>query len=301
MFSEFRGFSKIISFIVSGIFLMVFTWDGKSQEPADTVKLWKKGGMISLNFSQVSLHNWAAGGKSSASGVFMFNTFFNYKKDKFSWDNALDLRYGFLKEKDKYLVKSDDKIDFHTKLGIQAVKNWNYAFLAGFKSQFAPGYKYPDIDVAISRFFAPAYLNFAAGMDYKTDNISILLSPLAGKFTFVTDEELSNAGAFGVEPGKKSRGELGAYLKFEGKATLMKNVDLQSKLDLFSNYFHNPQNIDVDWKIQVNMKVNDFLSANLVTHLVYDDDVKILDKNTGRSVPRLQFMEMFGAGLSYKF
>jgi hypothetical protein len=153
---------------------------------------------------------------------------------------------------------------------------------------------------------APGYLNLAAGMDYKTDKISVFISPVTGKFTFVTDEELSAVGSFGVDAGKKARSEIGAFVKFEGKTDVVKNVTLQTKLDLFSNYIHNPQNIDVDWSMLLNMKVNEFLSANLVSHLIYDDDISIpVDKNgdgiIDESGPRIQFMEMFGAGLSFKF
>lgn len=296
-FNHVNKFLVIASFLV----LTVTPVSVKSQETADSLKNWKRGGLITLNFSQVSLTNWAAGGKSSASGVFMLNTFANYKKEKLSWDNSIDMSYGFLKEKEKDLVKSDDKIDVNSKIGIEASNKWNYSFLGNFKSQFAPGYNYPNTTDVISQFLAPGYLNIAAGMDYKTEKISLFLSPATGKFTFVTEENLSELGAFGVDPGKKSRSEMGAFLKFEGKTTLVKNVDFQTKLDLFSNYFNNPQNIDVDWKILINMKVNEYLSANLVSHLIYDDDVKILDSETGKSAPRVQFMEMFGAGLSFKF
>lgn len=272
-----------------------------SQEKADSLDHWKKGGLITVNFSQVSLTNWAAGGKSSGSGVFMANIFANLKKGNISWDNSADLSYGFLKEKDNDLVKSDDKIDLSTKLGIRASGKWNYSAMANFKSQFAPGYNYPNTTDEISRFLAPGYLNFAVGMDYKTEKISVLISPSTGKFTFVNSDELSAAGAFGVDPGSKSRSELGAFVKFEGKTELVKNVSLQTKLDLFSNYFKNPQNIDIDLNILINMKINEFLSANLVSHIIYDDDVKILNPDTGSSVPRIQLMEMFGAGLSVKF
>ena len=261
----------------------------------------RSGGVFTLNFSQISLTNWIPGGKSSASGVFMLNSFSNYKKDDLSWDNSADLSYGFLKEKENDLIKSNDKIDLSSKLGIKATEKWNYSGLANFKSQFAPGYNNPDVTNAISRFMAPGYLTFALGMDYKTDNISVFISPLTGKFTFVTDDDLSAAGSFGVDPGKKSRSEIGAFFKFEGKTEFVKNVSMQTKLDLFSNYAHNPQNIDIDWSVLINMKVNEYLSANLVTQLVYDDDINILDPDTGESAPRVQFMEMFGVGLSLKF
>lgn len=268
-----------------------------AQEKTDSLSNWKKGGMFSANFSQISLTNWAAGGKSSMSGVFMINSFANYKKDSLSWDNTVDFSYGFLKEDDNDLVKSSDKIDINSKLGYNTGSNWNYAALVNFKSQFAPGYKYPrtDDDAAISKFLAPAYLNFALGMDYKTKSMSLFLSPATGKFTIVNDDALSAAGNYGVDPGKKFRSELGALVKFQANKEILKNVTAQTKLDLFSNYFHNPQNIDVDWSVLINMKVNEYLSANLVTQLIYDDDIRIDGKR------RIQFMEMFGVGLSVKF
>lgn len=268
-----------------------------AQEKNEAASYWKKGGMFSANFSQVSLTNWAAGGKSSMSGVFMMNTFANYKKDSLSWDNAVDFSYGFLKENKNDLVKSSDKIDLNSKLGYKTGSNWNYAALINFKSQFAPGYKYPRTanDDAISRFLAPGYISIAAGMDYKNEVVTLFLSPATGKFTIVTDDLLSAAGAFGVDPGKTFRSEMGALAKLGLKKEILKNVTAQTKLDLFSNYFHNPQNVDIDWSLLINMKVNEYLSANLVTQLIYDDDIKI------DGSPKAQFMEMFGVGFSVKF
>ncbi len=153
---------------------------------------------------------------------------------------------------------------------------------------------------------SPGYLNAGVGMDYKTEKLSILLAPISGKFTFVLEDKLSDDGAFGVDPGKKSRSEFGATVKMEYKTGLVKNVDMETKLDLFSNYMENPQNIDVDWKVLINMKINDWLSANLATRLIYDHDILIdIDDNGDgefdRQGRRVQFMEMFGAGLSIKF
>jgi len=269
----------------------------------DAVKdtLWNTSTTATINFSQVSLTNWAAGGKSSMSGLFMFKYDANYKKDKLSWDNAFDLRYGFIKEKDTDSRKSDDLIDISSKLGYEAGGGWNYAGLLGFKSQFAPGYNYDeDPRTLISRFLAPGYVNAALGMDYKTDGLSVLLAPVSGKFTIVTADDV-NGEDFGLDAGKKVRGELGATVQVEYKTDVVKNVTLDTKLNLFSNYLDNPQNVDVDWKVQFNLKVNDYLSANLISHMIYDDDVKIDDPDTGTSGARLQFMESFGVGLTFKF
>ncbi|KJF42335.1 DUF3078 domain-containing protein [Draconibacterium sediminis] len=269
-------------------------------EPKDT--LWTTSGSTTLNFSQVSLNNWAAGGKSSMSGVVMVNYAANYKKDKLNWDNTFDFRYGFLKEEDQKLRKSDDMIDMSSKLGIEASKNWYYSALLNFKSQFAAGYDYPDTDNAISKFMAPGYLSIGLGMDYKTDGFSLMMAPVSGKFTFVTDDDLSDEGAFGVEEGKTMRAELGATVKAQLKKDIWENVTLDTKIDLFSNYLDQPKNIDVDWTFKIIMKVNDYLSANLITQLIYDNDVKIQgDDETLPPSPALQFMESFGVGLTFKF
>lgn len=275
-----------------------------AQAPVDSVKVWKTGGSASVNFSQVSLSNWVAGGKSSASGTFLVNLYGNYEKNKVSWENTLDLGYGLLKEEDNKVIKSDDKIDFSSKFGYKASGKLYYSALMNFKSQFTDGYDYKiDERPVISRFLAPAYITMALGMDYKpNDHFSLFLSPMTGKLTMVTDETLSAAGAFGVDPGSKSRWELGAYLKTTVKYELVKNVSLESKVDVFSNYLNQPKNMDVNWDVTINMKVNSFMSAKLITNMIYDNDIKIDADNDGIvDGPRVQFKELFGVGLNVKF
>jgi hypothetical protein len=233
----------------------------------------------------------------------MFNYLANYKKDSLYWDNYLDLGYGFLKNNSEDLRKSTDRIEINSKVGYHTAGKWNYAGFVSFKSQFAQGYNYPRTtgDSPISKFLAPAYINLALGFDYKNDYMSLFISPATGKFTVVNDDALSAAGEFGVEKGKKLRSEMGGSIRWAIKKEVVKNVTAQTKLDLFSNYFHNPGNIDVDWTFMLNMKVNEWLSANLLTQLIYDDDIKILNSETNHSAPMVQFMEMFGVGLSFKF
>lgn len=289
------------------ILLMVLPLVGFSQAESDSTKVWKFGGNASINFSQVSLSNWAAGGKSSASGTFLFNSFANYQKGKISWENSLDLGYGLMKEEDSQSVKTDDKIDFSSKFGLKGKGKIFYSALFNFRTQMADGFKYPDRDNRISTFMAPGYFTLALGADYKpNDKFSLFVSPVTGKMTVVTDDVLSDEGAFGVDPGKKSRGEMGAFLKTQFKTTVVENVSLETKLDLFSNYLDTPQNIDIHWDILLNMKINDYLSANLITNLIYDDDVSIAIDKDGDGVidekgPRVQFKELFGVGLSFKF
>jgi hypothetical protein len=171
----------------------------------------------------------------------------------------------------------------------------------------APGYNYPDDSTVISRFLAPGYLIGALGIDYKpNESFTAFVAPLTLKMTMVNDGDLSDEGAFGVEPGKRTYGEFGAYVRLFGKKTIMENVVFQTKLDLFSNYLHNPQNIDVSWETLLSMKVNHFISTTLSTHLVYDDDIKIpVDSNddgiTDKTGPRIQFKEVLAVGFSLIF
>jgi hypothetical protein len=278
-----------------------------SAEKAVSIKSWNFECLATFNFLQISLTNWEAGGQSSTSGVALFNVFGNYNKDNLSWENSLDMGYGLLKEQNSEMVKSNDKFDFNSKFGLKKSEKLYYSTLFEFNTQFAPGYKYPNTTDAISRFRAPAYMILSLGMDYKpSKKLSVFVSPLTGKMTIVSDQVLSDMGSFGVDPGKKVRTEVGSFAKVELNIDIMENVSLNSKIDLFSNYFHNPENIDVKWNLMINMKINDNLSANFISNMVYDDDIKIaIDKNNDGILesdgPRVQFKEMFGLGLSLKF
>ncbi len=283
---------------------------------ADTIMGWKKGGVFALNLAQTSLSNWAAGGQNSFAVNGIFSAFANYKQGISAWDNSLDLGYGLLKlGKDADYMKTDDKIDILSKYGREAFKNFYYSVLMNFRTQMRPGYKYPDTNNKISDLFAPAYLLLAAGLDYKPNPyFSAFIAPLTAKFTFVTDEALSDVGAFGVKPGEKSRGEIGGYIRAiytrnDFKDEFLKNVSFTTKIDLFSNYGNNPQNIDVTWENLIALKVNKLISVNFNTVLIYDDDIKVpVDRNgnglfesTEAPGPRTQFKEILGVGFSYKF
>jgi len=282
----------------------------------DTTMGWKKGGVITFNMAQTSLTNWASGGQNSLSINGLFSGFANYKRGKSAWDNSLDLGYGLLKQgEDADFRKTDDKIDFVSKYGQEAFGKFYYSALMSFKTQFSPGYNLPDETNKISDFLAPAYLMVALGLDYKPNTyFSAFLAPVTAKFTFVTEESLSNAGAFGVDPGKTSRSEIGGYFravysKADFKGEFLKNVGFTTKLDLFSNYSNNPQNIDVNWETLTTLKVNKFLNASFITQLIYDDDIMVpSDINnsgvieTGEGVKsKVQFKEILGVGLSIKF
>jgi hypothetical protein len=278
-------------------------------QTADTTQGWNKSGVFSLNMSQASFTNWAAGGQNSVALNGLLNFTANYKMGKSAWDNALTVGYGKMIQKGNDLgwVKTDDRIDFQSKYGHKATDKWFYSGLMSFRTQMDNGYNYPDTENRISALLAPAYLLFSLGMDYKPNpQFSMFLSPLTSKNTIVMDDELSAMGAFGVDPGKKFRPELGAYANIAYKKDeIVKNVNFLTKLDLFTNYLKNPQNIDVSWEALLVLKVNQFLSATVNTQLLYDDDVliKVDEGSEGEPVmgKRVQFKEVIGVGFTYKF
>jgi len=278
---------------------LIISFTAIAQESPDT-SYWKKGGMGTLTFSQVSFYQWASGGENSYSGNGFLNLFANYKKENVNWDNSLGLGYGILKQ-GPLTKKSEDRIDFSSQFGMTASGKWNYSALLGFKTQFDKGYNYPDVSKKISDIFSPAYLTVSLGMDYKpNEKFNLFISPVTGKMTFVVDDTLAFYGAFGVDPGKNFRAEFGGFVKALYHQPIMKNVDMQLKADLFSNYLKNPGNIDVSAEFLIVMKINEFLAATINALMIYDDDVNLLQSDDTYG-PGLQIKEVFGVGLSYKF
>ncbi len=283
---------------------------------------WDKGGLVSLNFTQVSLTNWAAGGQNSISGNFIGNVFADYKTEFVQWENNLDIDFGMVKQGKNEMRKTTDNIEFVSKYGRQAFrdnKNWYYSTMFSLKTQFAEGYDYPNDSNNISDFMSPGYVTLALGMDYSpNEHFSLTLSPFTGKLTIVHDQMLANQGAYGVDPaerdtagniiseGENLRYEYGGLVKIKYRNEIMKNVNLATNVYLFSNYFDQPQNIDINWDMLLSMKVNKFLSVTVNTTLIYDDDiiVEVDEDNDGvidKRGPRTQFKEVIGIGLTYEF
>ena len=301
----------------------------QSQAQQDTS--WNTSGIVALNFNQTSLTNWAAGGENSIAASGLVSLFAKYKKGRTAWDNSLDLAYGLLKAGEKSVRKNEDKIDLLSKFGydVKDKSKFAYAVLFNFKSQFDNGYNYPTdtTKVLISQFASPAYILFSLGIDYKPNkDFSVFLSPLTSKTLIVNNQDIADGGAFGNDPaeyangvkisdGKKIKTEVGAYLNARYQKDIITNVNLLTKLDLFSSYTENPENIVVNWEVLIAMKINKFMTASISTQLIYDDKINIqeFESVNGNLVPKLdvdgnpvigprvQFKEVLAIGIAYKF
>ncbi|MGX5818457.1 DUF3078 domain-containing protein [Chitinophaga lutea] len=278
----------------------------KNTDKDTTGKLWHKGGTFGLTFNQGSLSNWAAGGdKLSMSLLGTLSVFANYEKGRHSWDNNLDLAYGYVNTTSLGQRKSDDRIDLTSKYGYDIGRHWYLSGLFNLRTQFSKGYLYPDDTTKefVSNFFSPAYIVLSPGFDYKPNKeFSLFMSPVTARWVVVMDDTLSARGAYGVDTGQHVKSEFGAYVTATWDKEIVKNITYKTKLELFSNYKHNPQNIDVFWTNVVTMKVNKWISANISVDMIYDDDVKVFENTkTGVMGPRLQIKQVLGVGLTAKF
>jgi hypothetical protein len=283
---------------------------GQTDSLADP-KAWGFGARGNLLINQVALSNWQAGGESSLGGTVSINLSAKKRFGRWVWDNRLDLRYGHQWLGDRS-VKTDDLIDLNTRLDRRLSDRLSISLMLAFRTQFAQGFEASVPDIFVSDFLAPAYTNMGVGLTYKAgEKLSLFFSPSTAKWTLVNNGRLADNGAFGVEaaqvdssgnvisPGKKSRFEIGGYMNVLLTTVVAKNIDFRSKLDLFSNYLNKPQNIDVNWENTLNLKVNEYVTVQLVAHLIYDNDIVFTDVN-GRG-PRTQFRESMGVGLNYAF
>lgn len=283
-------------------------------------KGWTHSGLYSLSMSQTTLSNWNAGGNNSITVGALWRQSAEYNHNKFTWSNILEANFAINKQSE-LLVKTDDKLEFTTRVdyAVNEKKTWTGSFFGNFRTQFAKGYKNAgDADsLYISDFMAPGYATIGLGFTYKRDGFTAYLSPATSKMTFVRDQKLADLGSFGVDgadidpvtglriagTGKNFRGELGAYVNLRYTKALLPNLDVDSKLDLFSNYLDRPQNIDINWETIFLLKAYKSLTVSLHLHVIYDNDIMVQkpDADGNFTAPGTQFKEVLGVGLSYAF
>lgn len=292
-------------------------YDGLSPNKSG-LSFWKKTNSLGLDINQGTFSNWSAGGYSSVSGIVKGDFNRTYEKGRTMWVNELKVRYGLNKQENVELRKTDDVLSINSSFGYKSsVKsNWYYSAKMTLNTQMANGYAYPNVEDPISRAFAPAYLFVGIGAEYFKNDFKAYISPVTLKSTLVLDEVLANKGEFGldggifdaegnlIKPGKKSRNELGFLFTSEWKKSIMKNVLLKNNLTLYTDYLNNFGNVDVDWQLTLEMKVNSLLKATLGGHLIYDDDIKNKRDVNGVQItegPRVQFKQLLSVGLVYNF
>lgn len=272
----------------------------KEEKEKESDEGWKGNGKISAIFNQSAFSNWAAGGEDNFALNVTFNYKLNYTKGDFKWDNTLITDYGFTKARNsEFTKKTNDRILLNSIIGVKTNGLWYFSGFADFKSQFAKGFKYSqdengkEVRTQNTNFMSPGYLSFGPGMLWsKNKNYKINIAPATARFVFVDKEfTLPDKKYFGVEEGESYNVEFGLSVEGFAKFDIMKNVTLENILFLYSDYLADPENVDIDYTLNVIMGINKYLSANITFQTIYDDN----------AFPGFQIRELFGFGVNYAF
>lgn len=284
---------------------------------------WQKLNAFSFNLSEAAFVNWNAGGDNSISATTKLLFKRDYAKQNLSWQNELEMRFGWNAQEGRQWRKTDDAIRLSSTFGYRkdTLTNWYYSAKVSFQTQFADGFKYPDRSRPISRFMAPGYLFLGAGVSYITKDkaFDLYISPLTHRSTFVLDQELANSGAFGVRSavfdtdgnilreGSRLFTSFGFQLTHNWEDRLMKNVSFDHRLNLYTDYLRDFGNIDIDWEIEFILTVNQYIQTRVGTQIIYDDDIRfdvVLDADgniTDPGVPKVQLRQWLNLGVNFSF
>ena len=270
----------------------------------DIPEKWKNSGNALFLVNQSSFSNWTSGGQSSISGTLKIDYNFNYSDNGWDWDTKVISNFGLNKiSGSDFLKKTDDRIEINSVLGKKfnndIIGRWSYSSFFNFQTQFAKGYRFGrDANgnpnrTEKSRFFSPATLQLGVGMYWKkSKDLWVNVAPMTGKLILVnrrfTENLNENQTYFGVKKGGNSRFELGASIRSYYKSEIFENVTMENRLSLYSDYLDRPQNIDFDCTFNFIMKVNQYVSTNLIFQFVYDDN----------EIKRVQVREVLGVGLN---
>lgn len=285
-----------MKYLLFSIFILITSFvlaqnDTTNVTETPQVTAWTFEGQSSFNFTQGALKNWSQGGENFLSTLLLNDYTILWEKKRGSWENNFNYKLGGTQQGEQDLKKTEDIFEFNSKFGYElSQKKLFFSNVINFKTQFLKGFDYVDdtTKVRVSQFLNPGYLVLATGFEYKHKKmLSALLSPVSGKATITTDTTYSTT--YGLDAGKNFRAEMGAYVKIQFKKEIVKNVKLNTSLELFNNYFEKPENIDVDWQTTFTFNINKYLKAVLFAHLMYDHDV----------IQKLQIKETLGIGVSY--
>ncbi len=313
-----------IKTILSAIALMAVAAQGMAEEPAEEQKHWTKNGNASLQFTEGFVSkNWYKGGQSSFTLLATADYTFNYKKERFTWDNHLEGKLGFINSSSQYrtFITNNDLLKWTSKIGYEAGHNWYYTLQGIGQTQFATGWKDNgdgNDPTLISKFFNPAYLNISLGMDWKKEtekiNWTIYLSPMAYNLVFVgdpmhVDSKGNVKGIDGTAFGLKNAYDYNIYdFGATAKAGMVwktcKYLTWTSQATYFSPLYNcgkykNNGYTRVEWENTFDMPLNKFFSTKVYTHLRFDDSVSPDKKGEGWGY--FQFTELLSFGISYNW
>ena len=293
----------------------------KTEEAVEKPSYWTTFAVFDLGFNQTSLWSWASGGYNSATLRAGIDANANYARDLATWDNRLQLMYGFLwsADQENLIQKSADLMQFESRFGYKTSEEskWKYTADLTFKSQFTDSYDSYKQDgngswsgQLKSGFFAPGYLTFGIGMTWDPAPwFDLNLSPVTGGYTFCNIPELRKGYGMKLRDAALDPGigtnyypalfQLGAQLKMNLKASVNDIFTYETQLILFTDYLNHPFVWNrVNWDNKFGLLVGKYIKIAFDTWLIYDPIVLIADK-AGVTRQRVQFKEFFSINFTY--
>lgn len=275
---------------------------------------WKYGLTSSYTLNQTYFSNWAKGGENSLASNMDIRTRADYtnKEKKMRWTNEGRMRYGTMRSEKLGFRTNTDILEVNSQFNTDLREKMDFSSVFYFKTQVAKGYNYPNDSVVTSRFLNPGTFTVGVGIEYKPfEKTRVNISPLSYRNTFVLDTLKINQTLHGIKADRRNRQEIGGQVVLRTSSSIMDGLNISNSVRLFSAYHNKPQNIDVDWEINLDKQISWFFTARLNFHIIYDDDIrfKVLDGDgkpvllpdgSEKKVARTQFKQFLGLTLSFK-
>ena len=288
-----RGFLYLVFLFSTGIIF--------AQSEIEKDSLWTKGGTINVLFNQANFGEWLGGGTNSFNGIVNLDYELHRLEEKWDWTTTFDASLGFSKtESSNFYKKTVDHFELNSVFIRKKTSPWSFSTSTNIKSQWVAGYEFSEgstgeeIKNKTTAFFSPLYARIGVGITYKkTRSFSLQIEPVTARLIYVgsqfTDNLATGETFFGVAPNEQTRFEMGLSIAAQGKWPLFPNVILNNKINLISNYLKQFKNFDLDYTMGIDMKINNFMSAQFELQLLYDDN----------AIAKIQTRQVFGVSFGF--
>lgn len=261
---------------------------------------WNYGGGIGFDLAGMGLLHPRVGAGGSRLGLGGLGTVFaNQKGEKSFWNNQASLQLSAQRlrtdpDLPKGFQKNLDVLRLTSRYGHKLSSDkWYFAFDAFFQTlllkTYASNYLDPidSSDHVVAKFLSPIMITFSPGIEYKpNEHLSFFYSPVGSQIIYVADDEIARTGVHGNDVTRAADGSVVAFKNtFFGFGSEFKaaytnkywngRFAVTSGLRLFSNYLHQPQNVDVLFSNNFSIVIFKGLSLDLLGEYFYDHDVLV--------------------------
>ena len=258
---------------------------------------WVKQATLMLQLTQNYVSkNWYAGGNSNFALLAIAQGFINYKSDKVSWENSGEWRAGVntvVGDSLRDVNMNDDLLKLYTKFGYKLYEKLYYSMSAELQTHLFETWTDNTRELKTGPL-TPVRFNMTAGLDYKpVKGLSIVFSPVAYKLVYALDTVYSQPTTYSIPKGRNILNEVGSSMRVEWKYKPLREIELDSKFYLYTNY----RKVEIDLEVNCNFIINRYFSTRVSLHPRYDNTVILPDDERAK----IQFKEFVSVGFSHKF